>query len=221
MEDTSFFDRMISNLRSTSKYYTGYPKDLGSSKIISFTSEREFVQLLHEGQPVAVAFTIKCPFTKYFDKVLEEAASEFHPHVKFMRVECPKYPGFCITRQRKDYPYIEIFHSPQQQVIFIPSYAKAGAFLVLPPYCCLSEWKFNVHIRQLTKERLLMQIQQNMLSKFSLSVTMLVHMGSGSSSSDMEFNLQNQNEELGCQKKCLYIHGSLLILDSILRFNYI
>ncbi|KAI3887212.1 hypothetical protein MKX03_026011 [Papaver bracteatum] len=115
MEDTSFFDRMISNLRSTSKYYTGYPKDLGPSKIISFTSEREFVQLLHEGHPVAVAFTIKCPFTKHFDKVLEEAASEFHPHVKFMRVECPKYPGFCITRQRKDYPYIEIFHSPQQQ----------------------------------------------------------------------------------------------------------
>ncbi|KAI3897802.1 hypothetical protein MKX03_013708 [Papaver bracteatum] len=89
MEDTSFFDRMISNLRSTSKYYTGYPKDLGPSKIISFT----------------------CPFTKHCDKVLEEAASEFHPHV-----ECPKYPGFCITRQRKDYPYIEIFHSPQQQV---------------------------------------------------------------------------------------------------------
>ncbi|KAI3867038.1 hypothetical protein MKW98_000251 [Papaver atlanticum] len=98
MEDTSFFDRMIRNLRSTSKYYTGYPKDLGPSKIISFTSEREFIQLLHEGHPVAVAFTIKCPFTKHFDKVLEEA-----------------YPGLCITRRRKDYPYIEIFHSPQQQ----------------------------------------------------------------------------------------------------------
>ncbi|MCL7032412.1 hypothetical protein MKW94_006757, partial [Papaver nudicaule] len=53
MENTPFFDRMISNLRSTSKYYTGYPKDLGPSKVISFTSEREFVQLLHEGQPVA------------------------------------------------------------------------------------------------------------------------------------------------------------------------
>ncbi|KAI3847812.1 hypothetical protein MKW98_021772 [Papaver atlanticum] len=115
MEDTSFFDRRISNLRSTSKYYAGYPKDLGPSKIISFTSEREFVQLMHKGQPVAVAFTIKCPFTKHFDKVLEEAASYFHPHVKFMRVECPKYPGFCITRQRKDYPYIEIFHSQQQE----------------------------------------------------------------------------------------------------------
>ncbi|OVA19881.1 hypothetical protein BVC80_233g32 [Macleaya cordata] len=114
MEDSSFFDRMISNLRATSKYYTGYPKDLGPSRIIPFTSEREFVQLLHEGHPVAVACTIKCPFTKHFDKVLEEAAAEFYPHIKFMRVECPKYPGFCITRQRKDYPFIEIFHSPQQ-----------------------------------------------------------------------------------------------------------
>ncbi|KAF9611142.1 hypothetical protein IFM89_027197 [Coptis chinensis] len=27
--------------------------------------------------------------------------------------ECPKYPGFCITRQKKDYPFIEIFHSPE------------------------------------------------------------------------------------------------------------
>ncbi|KAI3901423.1 hypothetical protein MKW92_014201 [Papaver armeniacum] len=146
MEDTSFFDRMISNLRSTSKNL--YPAEFLSvinyssmisgitlviqgswaSKIIS-SRQSEFVQLLHEGQPVAVAFTIKCPFTKHFDKVLEEAASSFiHtlPHVltKFsylahsygiFQVECPKYPGFCITRQRKDYPYIEIFHSPQQQ----------------------------------------------------------------------------------------------------------
>ena len=30
------------------------------------------------------------------------------------QVECPKYPGFCITRQRKEYPFIEIFHSPEQ-----------------------------------------------------------------------------------------------------------
>ncbi|KAI3852072.1 hypothetical protein MKW98_020071 [Papaver atlanticum] len=98
MAGMSFFDRMISNLRSTNKYYTDYPKDLGPSKIISFTSEREFVQLLHECHPVAVAFTIKCPFTNHFEKV-----------------ECPKYPGFCITHKRKDYPYIEIFHSPHQQ----------------------------------------------------------------------------------------------------------
>lgn len=41
------------------RYYTGYPKDLGPSRVIHFTSEREFVQLLHEGHPVVVAFTIR------------------------------------------------------------------------------------------------------------------------------------------------------------------
>ncbi|XP_068333688.1 uncharacterized protein [Pyrus communis] len=101
---------MVCNIR----YYTGYPKDLGPSRVIHFTSEREFVQLLHEGHPVVVAFTLRCNLTKHLDGVLEEAAAEFYPHVKFMRVECPKYPGFCITRQRKEYPFIEIFHSPQQ-----------------------------------------------------------------------------------------------------------
>ncbi|THG09676.1 hypothetical protein TEA_014620 [Camellia sinensis var. sinensis] len=142
------------------RYYTGYPKDLGPSRVIHFTSEREFVQLLHKGYPVVVAFTIRGNYTKHLDKVLEEAAAEFYPHVKFMRtkvvisflpsltnirfelllvlvapslksnyssigeqcihyyssigVECPKYPGFCITRQRKEYPFVEIFHSPEQ-----------------------------------------------------------------------------------------------------------
>lgn len=114
MDHQSFLDRMISHLRSTSKYYTGYPKDLGPSRVINFTSERQFVQLLHEGRPVVVAFTIRCTYTKHLDKVLEEAAAEFYPHIKFMRVECPKYPGFCISRQRKEYPFIEIFHSPEQ-----------------------------------------------------------------------------------------------------------
>lgn len=41
------------------RYYTGYPKDLGPSRVIDFTSEREFVHLLHEGYPVVVAFTIR------------------------------------------------------------------------------------------------------------------------------------------------------------------
>ncbi|EYU26029.1 hypothetical protein MIMGU_mgv1a024006mg, partial [Erythranthe guttata] len=95
-------------------YYTGYPKDLGPSKVIHFTSKREFVQLLHQGHPVVVAFTIKCNLTKPLDKVLEEAAAEFDPHVNFLRVECPKYPGFCITRQKTEYPFIEMFHSPEQ-----------------------------------------------------------------------------------------------------------
>jgi hypothetical protein len=49
---------VICNLESY-RYYTGYPKDLGPSRIIPFTSEHQFVQLLHEGRPVVVAFTIK------------------------------------------------------------------------------------------------------------------------------------------------------------------
>ncbi|KAJ8627907.1 hypothetical protein MRB53_021214 [Persea americana] len=114
MGDSSFLDRMITHLRSTSRYYTGYPKDLGPSRVIHFTSERQFVQLLHEGCPVVVAFTIKSNYSRHLDKVLEEAAAQFYPHIKFVRVECPKFPGFCITRQKKDYPFIEMFHSPEQ-----------------------------------------------------------------------------------------------------------
>nr|GEU36279.1 hypothetical protein [Tanacetum cinerariifolium] len=67
------------------RYYTGYPKDLGPSRVIHFTSEREFVHLLHQGHPVIVAFTIKSNYTKHLDKVLEEAAAEFYPQIKFMR----------------------------------------------------------------------------------------------------------------------------------------
>ncbi|KAA8522706.1 hypothetical protein F0562_009132 [Nyssa sinensis] len=114
MEEPLFFDKMMKQLRATCRYYTGYPKDLGPSRVIHFTSEREFVQLLHQGHPVVVAFTIRGNYTKHLDRVLEEGAVEFYPHVKFMRVECPKYPGFCITRQRKEYPFIEMFHSPEQ-----------------------------------------------------------------------------------------------------------
>ncbi|KAM6554177.1 hypothetical protein CsatB_014939 [Cannabis sativa] len=114
MGEPSFYERMINHLRATSKYYTGYPKDLGPSRVIDFTSERDFVHLLHEGYPVVAAFTIRCNLTRHLDKVLEEAASEFYPHVKFIRVECPKYPGFCISRQKTEYPFIEIFHTPEQ-----------------------------------------------------------------------------------------------------------
>ncbi|KAK6126597.1 hypothetical protein DH2020_014819 [Rehmannia glutinosa] len=114
MEESSLLSNIMLNLRETCKYYTGYPKDLGPSKVIHFTSEREFVQLLHQGHPVVVAFTVKHSLTKRLDNVLEEAAAEFDPHVKFLRVECPKYPGFCLTRQKKEYPFIEMFHSPEQ-----------------------------------------------------------------------------------------------------------
>ncbi|XP_028106152.1 uncharacterized protein LOC114305276 [Camellia sinensis] len=86
MAESPVFDRMMSHLRATCKYYTGYPKDLGPSRVIHFTSEREFVQLLHKGYPVVVAFTIRGNYTKHLDKVLEEAAAEFYRHVKFMRV---------------------------------------------------------------------------------------------------------------------------------------
>lgn len=41
------------------RYYSGYPKDLGPSRVVHFTSEREFVHLLHEGYPMVVAFTIR------------------------------------------------------------------------------------------------------------------------------------------------------------------
>ncbi|GAB2219107.1 hypothetical protein Drorol1_Dr00006736 [Drosera rotundifolia] len=112
--EQSAFDRFMIHLRQTCRYYTGYPKDLGPSRVIHFTSEREFVQILHQGYPVVVAFTIRGNYTRHLDKVLEEAAVEFYPNVKFMRVECPKFPGFCITRQKKEYPFIEIFHSPEQ-----------------------------------------------------------------------------------------------------------
>ncbi|XP_025818745.1 uncharacterized protein LOC112895086 isoform X2 [Panicum hallii] len=115
MMNESFLDRMVSQLRSTCKYYTGYPKDLGPSRIIPFTSERQFVQLLHEG---------RCTYTHHLDKVLEEAAATFYPHIKFVRavnilllrcqVECPKYPGFCLTRQRNEYPFVEVFYNPEQ-----------------------------------------------------------------------------------------------------------
>ncbi|KAL9242556.1 hypothetical protein vseg_016544 [Gypsophila vaccaria] len=114
MSESSVFGTMMLRLRESCRYYTGYPKDLGPSRVIHFTSEREFVQLLHQGYPVVVAFTIKGNYTRHLDKVLEEAAAKFYPNVKFMRVECPKYPGFCIARQRKEYPFIEIFHSPEQ-----------------------------------------------------------------------------------------------------------
>ncbi|OMO62884.1 hypothetical protein COLO4_32845 [Corchorus olitorius] len=85
MEEQSFLDRLMGHLRSTCKYYTGYPKDLGPSRVIHFTSEREFVQLLHQGHPVVVAFTIRGNYTMHLDRVLEEAAAEFYPNVKFMR----------------------------------------------------------------------------------------------------------------------------------------
>ncbi|KAL8089371.1 hypothetical protein AgCh_038985 [Apium graveolens] len=131
MGETSIFNKLMIDLRSTCKYYTGYPKDLGPSRVVHFTSERALMQLLDQGHPVVVAFTIRSNYTKHLDKVLEEAAAEFHPNIKFMRVECPKYPGFCLAQQQRkrereiqmekgeerklfEYPFIEIYYSPHK-----------------------------------------------------------------------------------------------------------
>jgi len=113
MEGEAKVDTLLNHLREFSRYYTGYPRKDQISRVLEFKSERQFVELLHEGQPVAVAFTLKCPWTRRFDRTLEDAAAEWYPDIKFVRVECPKYPGFCIARQRKDYPFVEIFHSPK------------------------------------------------------------------------------------------------------------
>ena len=82
-----------------------------------------------------MAFTIKCTYTQHLDKVLEEAAATFYPHIKFVRVECPKYPGFCLTRQKTEYPFLEVFYNPEQAAnpgkIVDPSITKYSA-KVLP-----------------------------------------------------------------------------------------
>jgi len=59
----------------------------------------------------------RCTYTQHLDKVLEEAAATFYPHIKFVRVECPKYPGFCLTRQRNEYPFVEVFYNPEQVIL--------------------------------------------------------------------------------------------------------
>ncbi|KAG2310771.1 hypothetical protein Bca52824_022328 [Brassica carinata] len=106
MGDTLFLDRMLLQLCLSCKYYSGYPKDPGPSWVIHF---REFVQLLHQGYHVVVAFTIR------FNEKLnpQRAFLLLYSNLHALTVVC-LYPGFCITRQKSDYPFIEIFHSPQQ-----------------------------------------------------------------------------------------------------------
>jgi len=41
------------------RYHTGYPRKEQVSRVLEFKSERQFVDLLHQGKPVAVAFTLK------------------------------------------------------------------------------------------------------------------------------------------------------------------
>ncbi|RXH78609.1 hypothetical protein DVH24_002127 [Malus domestica] len=76
-------------------------KDLGPSRVIHFTSEREFVQLLHEGHPVVVAFTLRCNLTKHLDGVLEEAAAEFYPHLLAFSA-AKENPDYSLPRRNYD-----------------------------------------------------------------------------------------------------------------------
>ena len=59
------------------RYHTGYPRKEQISRVIEFKSERQFVELLHQGEPVAVAFTLK-----YFE----------HLHERLVLLSC--YNGF-------------------------------------------------------------------------------------------------------------------------------
>eukprot|EP00850_Spirogloea_muscicola_P018635 SM000173S03004 [mRNA] locus=s173:86222:87612:+ [translate_table: standard] len=106
---------LLHALRRACQYHTGYPKQRLDTAVYNFQSERQFVDLLQQGSPVVVAFTLRCAHTRVLDQALEDAAAEWHPHVRFMRVECPKYPGFCIARERTDYPFVEIFLSSQEK----------------------------------------------------------------------------------------------------------
>ncbi|KAL6519279.1 hypothetical protein OROGR_018599 [Orobanche gracilis] len=61
-----------------------------------------------------------------------------------MRVDCPKYPGFCIARQKKEYPFIEIFHSPEQHfqnnadTMRHRECLRSGASAFRSTFCCRS-----------------------------------------------------------------------------------
>ncbi|GJP39039.1 hypothetical protein CLOM_g23432 [Closterium sp. NIES-68] len=101
-------------LEETCRYYTGLPKPRVEARVVDFQSERQFVSLLHQGKPVAVAFTFSCAHTRHFDEMFRQASADLHPHVNFIRVDCPKHLGFCIARQRKDYPFIEIFYNSKE-----------------------------------------------------------------------------------------------------------
>uniref|UniRef100_A0A0E0LBN5 Uncharacterized protein n=1 Tax=Oryza punctata TaxID=4537 RepID=A0A0E0LBN5_ORYPU len=128
MADGSLLDRMVSQFRSTCRYYTGYPKDRGPSRIIPFTSERQFVQLLHEETetpPEKAAQRRRLmrrghsgpgghdPGTGA-DYASLRPPTKSMPELLVCRVECPKYPGFCLTRQKNEYPFIEVFYNPEQ-----------------------------------------------------------------------------------------------------------
>ncbi|KAH0859846.1 hypothetical protein HID58_088107, partial [Brassica napus] len=100
---------------SLSSFFTKAILSLSHSPLGNFTSQLKLRSFLAIFQLTFRLFLCnRSNYTQHLDRMLEEAAAEFYPNIKFMRVECPKYPGFCITRQKSEYPFIEIFHSPQQ-----------------------------------------------------------------------------------------------------------
>ncbi|KAF5191754.1 Thioredoxin superfamily protein [Thalictrum thalictroides] len=67
------------------------------------------------GEVSQVKYIVRCRDCKKLAPEYEKLVTSFKKakSVLIGKVECPKYPGFCITRQRKDYPFIESFHSPE------------------------------------------------------------------------------------------------------------
>jgi hypothetical protein len=63
----------------------------------------------------------------------------------FGQVECPKYPGFCLTRQKNEYPFVEVFYNPEQVIIlhFTHNAFKCFNFFVETYVVCLC-WLFCV-----------------------------------------------------------------------------
>lgn len=68
---------------------------------------------------VSIGLDIKAYWEKISFKYKESYSASslvfvYAGKISLWQVECPKFPGFCITRQKKEYPFIEIFHSPEQ-----------------------------------------------------------------------------------------------------------
>eukprot|EP00897_Mesotaenium_endlicherianum_P008395 jgi/Mesen1/7584/ME000392S06847 len=51
-------------------YYTGLPRDNPVAPVYEFKSEREFVELLNEGDPVVVAFSVRWSAPSILDSAL-------------------------------------------------------------------------------------------------------------------------------------------------------
>nr|XP_024360379.1 uncharacterized protein LOC112274824 isoform X2 [Physcomitrium patens] len=103
---------IIQGIRARNGFHEFWSSNQSVSLLSFCTRASQWLLPLHSSTLKSVTGS-RCPWTRRFDRVLEDAAAEWYPHIKFVRVDCPKYPGFCIARQRKDYPFVEIFHSPK------------------------------------------------------------------------------------------------------------